>query len=313
MAKKIIMDVDTGTDDAVAIMLAALHRDLDLVAVTTVNGNVPLEQTTDNTLRVLEWIGRGDIPVYAGLNKQVARQDFPTPRASKRDSKVHMPILPLPAPTGKRQHKSAPQFLIEAFAADPGLTLVAVAPLSNIATAIALDSSFVENVSELMIMGGGITRSNMTASAEFNIWADPEAAAVVFSAGFKKITMVPLDATHQATISEDQCAEFRMLKTRAANAAAELIEFRINGYKTTTIGPVPDNAPVHDALCIAALVDQSVIETRRVNVVVETTGDYTVGCTVVDHRHLTKREPNCDVAFNADGKKFFEIMRSTFA
>jgi inosine-uridine nucleoside N-ribohydrolase len=313
MAKKIIMDVDTGTDDAVAIMLAALHRDLDLVAVTTVNGNVPLEQTTDNTLRVLEWIGRGDIPVYAGLHKQIARQDFPTPRASKRDPKVHMPILPLPAPTGKRQDKSASQFLIEAFAADPGLTLVAVAPLSNIATAIALDSSFVEDVSELMIMGGGITRSNMTASAEFNIWADPEAAAVVFSAGFKKITMVPLDATHQATISENQCAELRRLNTRAANAAAELIEFRINGHKINAVGPVPDNAPVHDALCIAALVDQSVIETRRVNVVVETTGDYTVGRTVVDHRHLTKREPNCDVAFNADGRKFFEIMRSTFA
>jgi inosine-uridine nucleoside N-ribohydrolase len=154
MAKKIIMDVDTGTDDAVAIMLAALHRDLDLVAATTVN-NVPLERTTDNNLRVLEWTGRGDIPVYAGLCKPIARQDFPTPGASKRDPKIHMPVLPLPKPIGKRQNQSAPQFLIEAFVADPGITLVAVAPLSNIATAIALDSSFVEYVSELMIMGGG--------------------------------------------------------------------------------------------------------------------------------------------------------------
>jgi inosine-uridine nucleoside N-ribohydrolase len=164
-----------------------------------------------------------------------------------------------------------------------------------------------------MIMGGGITRSNMTASAEFNIWADPEAAAVVFAAGFKKITMVPLDATHQAAVSEDQCAELRSLNTRAANAAAELIEFRINGSKIDAVGPAPDDAQVHDALCIAALVDRSVTETRRVNVVAETTGDYTVGCTVVDHGKLTRREPNCDVAFNADGKKFFEIMQSTFA
>ncbi|MBZ5762220.1 nucleoside hydrolase [Rhizobium sp. VS19-DR104.2] len=312
--RKIIIDVDTGTDDAVAIMLAATHRELELVAVTTVNGNVPLEQTTDNTLRVLEWIGRQDIPVYAGMSKPIAREDFPTPRALKRDTKVHMPVLTLPEATGKKQSLSAPQFLVNAFSSDPTMTLVAVAPLSNIAAAIAMDPCFASNVSELMIMGGGVFRPNMTAAAEFNVWADPEAAAVVFSAGFKKITMIPLDATHQATITEDECAKLRALGTPSGRAAADFIEFRINAYKVNAAGgPVPDGAPVHDALCIAALIDRSVIETRHLNVVVETKGEFTVGCTVVDHLKITKREPNCDVAFDADKEKFFEFMHSTFS
>lgn len=313
-SRRIVMDVDTGTDDAVAIMFAALHPDIDLVAVTTVNGNVPLEQTTDNTLRVLEWIGRGDIPVYAGMNKQVARQDFPAPRAKRRDPKVHMPVLPLPEPKGSRHAKSAPQFLVDGFTAEPGMTLVAVAPMSNLATAIALDPAFVGNVGELVIMGGGIFRSNMTASAEFNIWADPEAASVVFSAGFSKITLIPLDATHQARISLAQCAALRELDTPASKAAAEVIEFRINGYQLNAVnGEIPDSAPVHDALCIAALLDPSVIERRRVNVVVETSGEFTIGATIIDHAFLTKREPNCDVAFGADADKFFKLLSETLA
>ena len=99
MRKKLILDVDTGTDDAVAIMLAGLHPDLDLVAITVVNGNVPVENCTDNTLRTLDWIGRGDVPVYQGLAHPIVREDFPTPRATKRDPKVHMAVLPLPAAT----------------------------------------------------------------------------------------------------------------------------------------------------------------------------------------------------------------------
>src|SRR5262245_46205405 len=108
MVQKLILDVDTGTDDAVAIMLAALHPALELVAVTTVNGNIEVEKCTDNTLRTLEWIGRGDIPVYEGLKTPLVRSDFPTPRATKRDPKVHMAVLPLPEAKGRKQQESAP-------------------------------------------------------------------------------------------------------------------------------------------------------------------------------------------------------------
>jgi inosine-uridine nucleoside N-ribohydrolase len=314
MRRKIVLDVDTGTDDAVAVMLAALHPDLELLAVTTVNGNVEVARCTDNTLRTLEWIGRADIPVYEGLARPIVRADFPVPRASKRDPKVHLAILPLPEAKTARQGLSAPVFLTQIFSANPGeITLVAVGPLSNLAAAIALDPFFAGNVGELMIMGGAINKSNVTPSAEFNIWADPEAAAVVLSAGFRKVTMVPLDATHEALISLDQCRQLRALGSPAGGAAADFIEFRIAGYQANQPTGVPDTAPVHDAVCIAALVDEQVIHTRHVNLVVETSGEYTIGRTVVDHEKRTTRPPNCHVAFHADRQRFFDLLLSTFA
>jgi inosine-uridine nucleoside N-ribohydrolase len=314
MQRPIVLDVDTGTDDAVALMLAALHPDLELLGVTTVNGNVEVARCTDNTLRTLDWIGRGDIPVYEGLSRPIVRADFPVPRATKRDANVHMAVLPLPDAKSKKQSLAAPAYLNQVFAKRPGeATLVAVGPLSNLAAAIALDPSFVGNVPELMIMGGAINKSNVTPSAEFNIWADPEAAAVVFSAGFRKVTMVPLDATHQALISLDQCRALRGLNSPAGEAAAKFVEFRIAGYQANQPTGVPDTAPVHDAVCIAALVDDKVIETKLLNVVVETRGDYTIGRTVVDHEKRTTRAPNCHVALSADRERFFNILLANFA
>ncbi|HXW19184.1 MAG TPA: nucleoside hydrolase [Roseiarcus sp.] len=314
MPSRLILDVDTGTDDAVAIMLAALHPDLELLAVTTVNGNVEVSRCTDNSLRTLEWIGRGDIPVYEGLARPIVRSDFPVPRAAKRDAKVHPAALPLPEARGSKQSLSAPVFLAESFAkSGADTTLVAVGPLSNLAAAIALDPSFVANVPELMIMGGAINKSNVTPSAEFNIWADPEAAAVVLGAGFNKLTMVPLDATHEALISLDQCRKLRALNSPAGKAAADFIEYRIAGYQANQPTGLPDTAPVHDALCIAALVDSAAIRTERLNVVVETMGEYTIGRTVVDHERRTTRAPNCYVALGADREKFFSILLTTFA
>ncbi|HLW91567.1 MAG TPA: nucleoside hydrolase [Roseiarcus sp.] len=314
MVRPLVLDVDTGTDDAVAVMLAALRPELNLLGVTTVNGNVEVARCTDNTLRVLDWIGRGDIPVHEGLARPIVREDFPTPRALKRDAKVHLDVLPLPEARTAKRPPSAPEFLVRTFAERPGaITLVAVGPLSNVAAALALDPQFPKNVSELMIMGGAIDKSNVTPSAEFNIWADPEAAAIVLAAPFAKTTMVPLDATHQALISRDQCAALRALGTPAGKAAAEFIEFRIVGYQANQPTGVPDTAPVHDALCIAALIEPEVIDTRFLNVVVETRGDYTIGRTVVDHEKRTTRPPNCHVALNADRARFFNFLRSTFA
>jgi inosine-uridine nucleoside N-ribohydrolase len=314
MPKKLILDVDTGTDDAVAIMLAALHPDLDLVAVTVVNGNVPVANCTDNTLRTLDWIGRGDIPVYEGLSHPIVREDFPTPRATKRDPKVHMAVLPLPEPTSTKKPLSAPIFLSQIFSDQPGeITLVAVGPLSNLAAAIAIDPKFAGNVAELIIMGGAVNKSNITPAAEFNIWADPEAAAQVFRAPFRKITLVPLDATHEALVSRAQCDMLRGLGSPAGRASADIIEHRINGYEETQPTGTPQTAPVHDAVCIAALVQRDIIETKHVNVVIETIGEYTIGRTVVDHEKRTKREPNCHVAFHANRERFVAMLSETFA
>lgn len=314
MRKKLILDVDTGTDDAVAIMLAGLHPDLELVAVTVVNGNVSVENCTDNTLRTLDWIHRSDIPVYEGLKHPIVREDFPTPRATKRDPKVHMAVLPLPPATSSKQALSAPVFLTQAFAEQPGeITLVAVGPLSNLAAAIAIDPKFPENCAELIIMGGAVNKSNITPSAEFNIWADPEAAAQVFRAPFRKITLVPLDATHEALVSREQCEMLRALGSPASKASAEIIEHRINGYEETQPTGTPQTAPVHDAVCVAALVDRNIIETKHVNVVIETQGEHTIGRTVVDHERRTTRTPNCHVAFHAKREPFVAMLSEIFA
>jgi inosine-uridine nucleoside N-ribohydrolase len=312
--QKLILDCDTGTDDAVAIMLAALHPALELIGVTTVNGNVEVARCTDNTLRTLDLIGRGDIPVYEGLARPIVRSDFPVPRASKRDPKVHLAALPFPEALSVKQKLSAPEYLVRRFAESPGaIVLVAVGPLSNLAAALALDPAFASNVSELVIMGGAIDKSNITPSAEFNIWADPEAAAIVLEAPFPKITLVPLDATHQALISREQCGHLRALGSPAGAAAAELVEFRIGGYEANQPTGVPQTAPVHDAVCIAALIDPTVIETKFLNVVVETRGEHTMGRTIVDRDKRTSRPPNCHVALGADRARFFALLASTFA
>lgn len=314
MSRKLILDVDTGTDDAVAIMLAALHPELDLVAVTTVNGNVPVTHCTDNSLRTLDWVGRGGIPVYEGAAHPIVRLDFPVPRAIKKDVNVHMSELPIPAPLSSKQEMSAAEYLVKAFREAAGhITLVAVGPLTNLAAAIALDPKFVKNVPELVIMGGAINKSNITESAEFNIWADPEAADIVFRAGFERIVLVPLDATHQALVSLTQTRALHALGTPAGIASATIIDFRISGYQTNQPTGIPETAPVHDALCVAYLVSPEVVSLRHVNCVIETKGEYTLGRTAVDHEFRTKRPPNCYVAFGADRELFVGILTDTFA
>jgi inosine-uridine nucleoside N-ribohydrolase len=309
--RKLILDVDTGTDDAVAIMLAALHPDLELVACTTVNGNREIEHTTDNTLRTLDHIGRGDIPVHAGLSRPIARLDFPIPRG-ERDPGVHFVQMPLAEACSKAQPQDAVEFLIETYRnATDAITLVPVGPLSNIASALALFPKLVDHVPEVIIMGGGHDVSNVTPAAEFNIWADPEAAALVFAAGFRNLTLVPLDATHKATISLDQCRTLRASGKPAAAAAAIFVEKRIEGYRSYQHFDDANAAPVHDALCIASMIEPDVIETRDYYVAVETTGTLTVGRTVIDTNFRSGREPNARVAMSADTGRFGRFVLDT--
>ncbi|TCO53762.1 nucleoside hydrolase [Actinocrispum wychmicini] len=315
MPRKLILDVDTGTDDAVAIMFAALHPDLDLVGVTTVNGNVPLAATTDNTLRVLDHIGRADIPVYPGLAGPIARHGFPGrlhfAQGTKND--MHGGALPLPAATSSAQPTGAVEFLVETLrsTSDP-VTLVAVGPLSNVATALAIDPSIVDAVAQVVIMGGAHAYGNVTASAEFNIWVDPEAANMVFAAGFERLTLVPLDATHQALITRADCAAFAALGTPAGTAAATLITRRIDAYSANHGAKVDQTAPVHDAVCTAYLVRPDVVSTRRVHVTVETIGVHTIGRTVMDLRPNAEA-PNADVAFTADKDLFTQLLTAVLA
>ncbi len=310
--RKLILDVDTGTDDAIALMLAALHPDLELIAATTVNGNNPVANCTDNTLRVFDLLGV-DIPVYEGAATPLLRDDFPIPREVLHGGgSMHPRELPMPPARSTKHSKQAVELLIDTYmaATDP-ITLVPVGPLTNIALAITLEPRIVERIPQTVIMGGAHESGNTTASAEFNIWVDPDAARIVFSAGLPELTLVPLDATHEALASAADCERLRATGTPAAVAAASIIEGRIAAYDDLQPMDTRGAAPVHDALCIAFLIDPGVISGRRIHVDVETRGELTLGRTVMDTQDRFGNAPNAFVAFDADAPRFFSLLLET--
>ena len=315
MPRKLILDVDTGTDDAVAIMLAALHPELELVGCTTVNGNVAGRALhRQHAARARPYRPRRH-PGVRGTRAPAGAPGFPPPAPRARPSgRYHPDTLPVPPTTLRKQATGAVEFLIETYrAATEEIALVPVAPLSNIAAALALDPRFAQRVPEVVIMGGAHALGNVTPSAEFNIWADPEAAAMVFAAGFAKITLVPLDATHRALITREHCAQLDALGTPAAQAAAAFIGHRIVAHDEHQKQAVRHSTPVHDALAVGSLVAPSLISTRRLHVAVETTGALTVGRTVIDTHFRGGRPPNCDVAFDADAAGFAALLMRAFA
>lgn len=314
MRKRLILDVDTGTDDAVALLLAALHPELELVAATTVCGSVPVELATENTLRVLDLIS-ATAPVFIGLRHPIVRADIQA-RLSMRPGtlNVHGGYLGIPPAHSRARPTRAVDFLIETYlTGTQDCTLVATGPLSNVATALSLEPRLADAIPELIIMGGGHQHANTTTAAEFNIWADPEAARVVLRSGLPRITLVPLDATHKALVSSEDCQLMKSSGTSAARAAASFIETRIQGYDAGQAMSRPHTAPVHDALCVAALVDPSIIATRPTYVDVELCGELTSGRTVMDTDGRSGLAPNAAVAFDANEQRFVAMLLETFA
>lgn len=307
--KNVILDVDTGNDDAVAIMMAALHPDIRLLGCTTVAGNLPVDNTTDNTLRVLSHIGRGDVPVFRGLAKPFAPHPFPAPEDFVSSATaVHQEQLALPEALTSEQSTSAVEWLIETLrATTEKVTLIPVAPLTNIAAAVTLAPEIVEAVDEIVIMGGSASHGNETSQAEFNIYKDPVAAEVVFSAGFDRLVLVTLDATRKAQVSAAQCRELAGLGSPAATATAQILNYYINGNDTGSV------AAVHDALCVAYAIDPSIIGLQHLNVQADTVGFHTYGRTIVDLKGISGRAPNAHVALDTDAAKFYDLLRSTVA
>ena len=315
MPRKIILDVDTGSDDAVAIMSAILSPDIQLEALCSVAGNKEIEYTTENTLRVVQLL-KADVPVYRGakypLVKFLCPDRLPEDEHLElvHDGKVvqmHSDYLDIPEATIKEQPISAAEFYVKYLreATEP-VTLVAVGPLTNLALAFRIDPTIVRNIEEIVVMGGGYNITNCTPAAEFNIWYDPEAAEIVINSG-AKVTLVPLDATHAACITLDDCKRFRALNTVAGKFIAELCEQRIIVHNATQPLDVPDAAAVHDALCIAYLIDPTVLkDVRHVHCNVGFR-DFCEGQTILDMRYFT--EPaNCWFAFDGDRFKFADIL-----
>ena len=269
-SKRIILDVDTGTDDAIAIGLGVRSPLIDLVAVTTVAGNVILPFTTYNTLRVLHHMGATDTPVHAGFSRPLAR---PLHDASDVHGNSGLGSLVLPESPAKTHYPSAPQLIVDRLTAEPGaITLVFVGPLTNLAAAIALEPRLPELMAGLVIMGGALGPGNVTPYAEFNIYADPEAAAQVFAAC--PLTMVGLDVSHQTILRKSVWEALAAIDTPASvlvrGAAADHFERRGK-----------EGMYLHDPLALMVALDPSLCEMKRGLVKVEVATAWCAGQTIL--------------------------------
>ncbi|KAA3384381.1 nucleoside hydrolase, partial [Akkermansia muciniphila] len=314
-------DVDTGSDDAVAIMEAVLSKGIELLAVCTVWGNVPVENTTENTLRVLQLVG-SELPVYKGapqpMVKHLSRnrmKDGRTNRAAtlgEKTLRMHPEYLELPPSRRGCEGRDAVSYYIETLrAAKEPVTLVACGPMTNVGLALTIAPDIVKNIEEIVLMGGGCYQANCTACAESNIWHDPEAAQALLQSG-AKVTIVPLDATHRAALTKEHCKLLRAVGTPAADFAAEMAENRMVVYNQTQPLARPDLSPLHDPLCIAYLIDPEVLtDLRPVHCEVDCGDGAGQGQTIVDPRYFTE-EKNSYFAFDADVDRFVSILCDVF-
>ncbi len=298
MPRRIIIDTDPGYDDAIALALAVLSPQIELLGLTTVRGNGRVDVCTENALRVLDFLG-ADVPVYEGMPQAVLR-----PEVRNGVSLPAGTYLDLPPARSPKQPRHAVDWLIETLSSSEGdITLLLIAPLTNIALAIRQRPDILPKIRELVIMGGAHTASNMTPAAEYNIWIDPEAAKLVLGCG-RPIRLITLDATTQTRFNAEEVARIGQSGTPAAVMAVGVLSSEIALY-----GP---NA-AHDALALCAIIDPSVVRTRYVHVDVETRGELTDGRTVCDLNHLTQAAPNVHVALEAEKSKYLDMLVTILA
>ena len=297
----IILDCDPGHDDAIAMLLALGSPEVKLLGVTTVAGNQTLAKTTANAIRVLDHLGRSDVPVAAGADRPLVR-----PRQVAADvhgeTGLDGPQLPPPSRSPSAEH--AIDWIAAALADSPvPVTLVATGPLTNVALLLARYPESVARVARLVIMGGAVGEGNVTPAAEFNIWADPEAAARVFTAGFE-LTMVGLDVTHQALMTPAHVARLASAG-RAGQLVADLYGF-CSRYHRDVYGW--EGSPVHDAVAVAHVIDSRLLDTEHHGVVVDTGPELSRGRTHTDLSGRSRWERNVHVALGIDSERFFELL-----
>jgi len=294
MPRPIIIDTDPGIDDAVAILLALASPELEVLGLVAVAGNLPLAATARNALSIAELAGRPELPVYAGCPRPLGRKLIDAESAHGSGGLGDL-VLPPPAAPLRPEHGIL--YLIDRLRrAEPSsITLCALGPLTNIAMALVAAPDIVAGVAELVLMGGASHgRGNMTPAAEFNIYADPHAASVVFDS-FLPITMVPLDVTEEVRSTPERIAPIRALGTRVGGAIAELL-----GPRQALAKPP---MAMHDPCVIAYLLAPELFHWREVNVAIETESPLAIGMTLIDWRGISGRKPNARVieAVDADG------------
>jgi inosine-uridine nucleoside N-ribohydrolase len=302
--KPIILDVDPGHDDAVAIMLACGAPEFDLLAVTTVAGNVPLEKTTRNALRVLSLIGHTGVPVAAGASSPLHR---PLHTAEDIHGESGLEGPEIPDASFEPDERGATALIADTLRDSPEpVTLVPVGPLTNVATFLREHPELRERIARVSLMGGSIGLGNTTPAAEFNIYVDPEAAREVFGSGIP-ITMSGLDVTHQAGAGRTERENLRSLG-RVGVVVAELLEFFASTYESVFGFDAP---PLHDAVAVAAVLEPRLLKTRSMRVEVECESELTRGETVCDFYGVTGEPPNAEVGVELDREGFFELLYRT--
>lgn len=302
--QSIIIDTDPGQDDAVAILLAMASPELSILGITAVAGNVPLDLTLRNALKICELAGKPETAVYRGCDRPLARKLI---TAEYIHGKTGLDGADLPEPEMRPRETHAVDFIIETIRSEPesSVILCPIGPLTNIASAILRAPDIMARVQRIVLMGGAYFEvGNVTPTAEFNIYVDPEAADTVLRSGIP-IVMLPLDVTHKALTSAARVQAFRDMGTRVGEAVAGLTDFfeRFDVRKYGSKG-----APLHDPCVIAYLLSPGIFEGREVNVRVETRSELTLGMTVVDWWGVTSRDPNATFIGGLDAGAYFALL-----
>jgi len=294
-----VLDCDPGHDDAIALLLALASPELELLGVTTTYGNQTLAKTTANALRVLELVERTDVAVAAGAERPLERELVVAAHVHG-ESGLDGPSLP-DATTGPADDDAVAFIRRVVETSSRPVTVVATGPLTNLAR--YLQTHGAEGIEQIVLMGGAIAEGNFTPAAEFNIWCDPEAAAIVFESGLD-LTMIGLDVTHRALLGP--AIEERLRASgRVGSFVADLNVF-FTRYHRETYGW--EGAPIHDAVAVAHLLRPGLVETRLRNVTVELESELCRGRTVVDLWRRTDRPPNAHVGVAIDAEAFFDLL-----
>jgi inosine-uridine nucleoside N-ribohydrolase len=318
--QRIILDTDPGVDDAIAFFLALRSPELQVEAVTPVSGNVPLSLTLPNALCLLEIAGRSDIPVAAGAANPFIRRLVTAKYAHGNNG---LGGVDFPEPKTKPVAETATELICRLVRANPGqISIVAIGPLTNVATVLKSDSTIAPLIKSIVIMGGSLSGGNVTPAAEFNIYVDPEAARIVFDAGIP-LTMVGLDVTRKVVIHDEQVRALEAAQNPVSQAAGKIL--RANFNRLSKSGGAAGFA-MHDPLTVAQLIDPTVVTLKDYFVEVETSGEITAGETVGYTRGPIRRsppldtglptvetpeiefKPNCKVAVDVDPDKFFRLL-----
>ena len=303
--RQVIIDCDPGQDDAVALFLAMSAPDeLEVLGVTTVAGNVPLELTQRNARMMCDIAGRTDMPVYAGCTKPMQLNAI---TAEYIHGNTGIDGVDVFDPKTPLQDVHAVDYIIDTLrnAAKGTVTLIPTGPMTNIATAIQRDPAILDAVDRIVSMGGAMREGgNRSPSAEFNILVDPHAADIVYNCG-RPVTAMGLDVTHQVLSTRERVARIRDVGNDVAEATAGMLSF-FHRYDTKKYGS--EGAPLHDPCTVAWLLQPDLFETRLCNLSVETSSELTLGHTAVDFWHVTDRPHNVEWTHAVDAEGFYDLL-----